>query len=76
MLKNERGEFIGSMGVSRDITITLRVSKELAVNHGDDKPADLTRLRWLNSQRAADDSIVKPYTALKVAGTTISLLIV
>jgi tetratricopeptide (TPR) repeat protein len=61
-------------GVSRDIGITLRVGKEVAVNHGDDKPADLTRLRWLNSQLAADDSVVKPYTALKVAGTTISLL--
>ena len=65
---------ISKGGVSRDMRITLRVSKEVAVNHGDDKPADLTRLRWLNSQRAADDSIVKPYTALKVAGTTISLL--
>jgi hypothetical protein len=61
-------------GVSRDISITLRVGKAVAVNHGDDKPADLTRLRWLNSQLAADDSIVKPYTALKVNGTTISLL--
>ena len=61
-------------GVSRDISITLRVGKDVAVNHGDDKPADLTRLRWLNSQLAADDSIVKPYTPLRVNGTTISLL--
>ena len=55
---------ISKGGVSRDMSITLRVSKEVAVNHGDDKPADLTRLRWLNSQLAADDSMFKTVYSL------------
>lgn len=74
------GDYEGSImltskgGVSRRVPVTLQISKEVAVNHGDDSPGDLTRLRWLNSQLAADDSIVKPYTALTVSGNTISLL--
>ncbi len=59
---------------SRDIPITIRVGSGVVANHGDDDPARLTRLRWLNSQLAADDSIVAPYTAMRVTGSTISLL--
>jgi hypothetical protein len=58
----------------RIVRLTLHVSPTLAKNHGDDAPANLTRLRWLNSQLAANDEIVAPYIPLKVAGRTISLL--
>ena len=61
-------------GVHYDMPVTLRVSSDIAVNHGDDSPAELTRLRWLNSQIAADDSVVSPYLPLRVSGATISLL--
>ncbi len=61
-------------GASRDIRVVIRVSAESVANHGDDAPAQLTRLRWLNSQLAADDSVVAPYTAMRVTDTTVSLL--
>jgi len=58
----------------RVVPVVIRVGTDAVANHGDDAPADLTRLRWLNSQLAADDSVVAPFTAMRVAGTTISLL--
>ncbi|MBY0490763.1 MAG: DUF5107 domain-containing protein [Gemmatimonadaceae bacterium] len=65
---------IASKQGARTVPIALEVSNALAVAHGDDEPADLTRLRWLNSQLAADDSVAKPYTALALKGSTVSLL--
>ena len=66
---------LGVHGASeQNVRVTIRVGTESVVNHGDDAPADLTRLRWLNSQLAADDRVAKPYTALRVNGSTISLL--
>ncbi|MEP6764395.1 MAG: glycoside hydrolase domain-containing protein [Gemmatimonadaceae bacterium] len=61
-------------GHGEQIHVRLQVLSTIAANHGDDSPAQLTRLRWLNSQMAADDSIVAPYTAMRVVGNTISLL--
>ncbi len=62
----------------REIPVSITVLPTRAIAHGDDAPENLTRLRWLNSRMAADDELVKPYTALRVArsakGTTISLL--
>ena len=61
-------------GSAQPIRVTIRVGSGLVANHGDDAPAQLTRLRWLNSQLAADDSVVKPYVPMRVSGTTVSLL--
>ena len=58
----------------QSVAVTFRVSADTVINHGDDNPQQLTRLRWLNSQLAVDDDIVAPYTPLKLAGNTISLL--
>lgn len=58
----------------RTINVSVRVGQELIVNHGDDAPENLTRLRWLNSQLATDDGIVPPYTPMRLAGRTVSLL--
>ncbi len=65
---------LSSTGGARDVPIVLRVEREAAVHHGDDVPSRMTRLRWLNSQLAADDSVVAPYTPLRLVGNTISLL--
>ena len=66
---------LGARGVSdQTVRVNLKVGAESVVNHGDDAPANLTRLRWLNSQLAADDSVVAPYTSLRVSGSTIALL--
>ena len=58
----------------RTMPVTITVNGERVVAHGDDVPDDLTRLRWLNSQLAADDSVAKPYTPLVLNGRTIGLL--
>ncbi|MBK7351878.1 MAG: DUF5107 domain-containing protein [Gemmatimonadetes bacterium] len=58
----------------RRIAVTLEVTEERVADRGDDDPANLTRLRWLNSQLAADDSVVAPYTPLVVRGRTVALL--
>lgn len=52
----------------RTIKVTIRVTGDSAVNRGDDEPQRLTRLRWLNSQLAADDGLVPPYTPMTVTG--------
>lgn len=70
---------LSALGVpDREIAIAIDVSTESVVNRGDDVPAQLTRLRWLNSQMAADDSVVTPYTPMTVArtasGATIGVL--
>ncbi len=54
--------------------VVIRVAPDSVVNHGDDDPSALTRLRWLNSQLAADDGIVPPYTPMTVTGTTVGVL--
>ena len=61
-------------GADQELPVTIRVGRDSVLNHGDDAPAQLSRLRWLNSQLAADDEVVAPYTPLRLAGNTVSLL--
>ena len=56
------------------VEFTLNVPAVPAADGGDDNPAKLTRLRWLNSQLAADDSIVPPFTPLRLNGSVVSCL--
>ncbi len=65
---------VSSNAKDRPIRVVLTVGEDVAVNHGDDDPAKLTRLRWLNSQLAADDDIVPPYTPMTVRGRTVGVL--
>ena len=58
----------------RVINVVLRVQRDTAINHGDDAPENLTRLRWLNSQIATDAGVVRPYVPMRLAGNTVSLL--
>ncbi len=55
-------------------TLNLVVKNQQIVNSGFDDPANLSRLKWLNSKLAFDDGIVPPYTPMTVSGKTISLL--
>ncbi len=61
-------------GSSPDIPITLRVSETSIAAHGDDEPARLSRLRWLDSRLAHDEGIVPPYTAVTRRANTIRIL--
>ena len=58
----------------QEVGLRIQVADEVIKDHGDDEPAQLARLRWLNSRMGFDDGLVKPYTALQVSGRTIHLL--
>ncbi len=66
---------IAAEGVQpRTVRVALTVSGTMAVNRGDDDPTRLTRLRWLNSQLAANDEVVAPYTPMTAEGRTVGVL--
>lgn len=52
----------------------LTIENKLIANGGVDDPANLSRLKWLNSRLAFDDGIVLPYTAMTVENNTIGIL--
>jgi hypothetical protein len=56
------------------VTIKLTVSKRSIKAAGDDDPWRLSRLRWLDSKLALDDTIVFPFTPVEVEGKTIGIL--
>ena len=56
------------------IPFHLAVSGSPLRNAGDDDPARLSRLRWLDSTLAVDDGIVAPYTPVRVDGRRIAVL--
>ncbi|MDR3447810.1 MULTISPECIES: glycoside hydrolase domain-containing protein [unclassified Dyella] len=74
------GTYRGEVSVTADgmtpqsIPLVITVGEGEAVAHGDDDPFNLTRLRWLNSTLAQDDSVVKPFTPIAVKGNTLGIL--
>jgi len=74
------GVYRGVVTVSADgmaeqsIPLAITVGEGEAVAHGDDDPFKLSRLRWLNSRLAQDDSVVKPFTPIAVKGDTLVIL--
>jgi hypothetical protein len=56
------------------IPFHLSISPKVIRNAGDDEPARLSRLRWLDSTLAVDDDTVAPYTAVQVHGRTVGVL--
>lgn len=66
---------IGAEGVRpQKVRVAITVVSSVAVNHGDDEPSRLTRLRWLNSQLAANDAVVAPFTAVTREGRDVRVL--
>ncbi|WNL47714.1 DUF6067 family protein [Dyella sp. BiH032] len=66
---------IGAEGVEpQRVPLAITVSDGIAVAHGDDDPFKLTRLRWLDSTLAQDDTLVKPFTAITVKGGELGIL--
>lgn len=74
------GTYHGQVTISADgtppqsIPLVITVGEGEALAHGDDDPFKLTRLRWLNSTLAQDDSVVKPFTPIVVKGNTLGIL--
>ncbi|WP_165929459.1 glycoside hydrolase domain-containing protein [Flavobacterium rhamnosiphilum] len=65
---------ISSGNASKEIVLQLKVSEGVTTNGGIDQPEKMTRLKWLNSTLAQDNTLIAPYTPLEVKGTEISLL--
>lgn len=61
-------------GATRQVALAISVDGGRVADHGDDDPAKLTRLRWLDSTLAQDDRLVKPMTAVQVHGARLSIL--
>ena len=59
---------------SSNVKFNLDVSDKVLADGGDGNPSQLTRLRWLNSHVASDDSIVPPFTPVSINGNTVSCL--
>ncbi|MCK4344644.1 MAG: hypothetical protein KAX05_05100 [Bacteroidales bacterium] len=58
----------------QSIDLALDVQPEISEDRGDVEPWRHSRMRWLNSRLAFDDSIVSPFIPLKLQVDTISCL--
>ncbi|SEW08329.1 glycoside hydrolase domain-containing protein [Chitinophaga arvensicola] len=56
------------------VRLTLTVMNKPVVNSGFNEPWKQTRLKWLNSTLAQDNSVIAPYTPLERKDSVISLL--
>jgi hypothetical protein len=65
---------ISSGNASKEILLQVKVIEGLTTNGGIDQPEKMTRLKWLNSTMAQENTVIAPYTPLEVKGTAISLL--
>ena len=74
------GVYEGEVVVSADgveaqrVPLSITVGETAAVAHGDDDPFKLTRLRWLDSTLAQDNTVVKPFTPVAVKGANLDIL--
>ncbi len=57
-----------------EIALNIFVRDTTLADGGVNEPWKMTRLKWLNSDIAQENTVIKPYTALKVTDNTISLL--
>lgn len=56
------------------LPVSIRITNELLRDGGISEPEKQTRLHWLNSTLAQENTVIAPYTALAVQEKTISLL--
>lgn len=66
---------VSAAGVpSQSVDICIRLSDRLLTDKGDNDIYRLSRLRWLNSELACNDDIVKPFIPLSVNDRTVRCL--
>lgn len=58
----------------KTLDLAIEVSNRLLKDGGVSEPVKMTRLGWLNSTMAQQNTVIAPYTPLVVNGKTISLL--
>jgi hypothetical protein len=61
-------------GESRRVAIAIDVTPTVIADHGDDDAWRLARLRWLDSDVAADDSVVAPYSPVTIYRNQLGVL--
>jgi hypothetical protein len=59
---------------AQSVELAFNVSNEIAVAGGANEPEKMTRLKWLNSTLAQENTVIPPYTPIVVKGNEISLL--
>ncbi|MDQ2720865.1 MAG: DUF6067 family protein [Bacteroidota bacterium] len=57
-----------------EVQLNIFINDKTIAGGGVKEPWKMTRLKWLNSTMAQDNTVIAPYTTLKVSGNTISLL--
>ncbi len=57
------------------VHVTIQVSGRLAADGGAGSPEKMTRLKWLNSTLAQDNTVIAPYTPLDIRGDTLIRLL-
>ncbi len=74
------GEYRGTVTVKANnvkptvLTIVINVSEKEVKKNGISEPWKQTRLHWINSTLAQENSVINPYMPLNLTGNTISLL--
>ena len=74
------GSFSGNVTVqpaglpAQTVTVTLTVAGAPLADHGDSVPQRQSRLRWLDSTLAEDEGVTKPFTPVRRANDTVSIL--
>lgn len=58
----------------KTVQIVLTITDEAVLNGGINEPQKQTRLQWLNSTLAQENTVIPPYTPLKLANNVISML--
>jgi hypothetical protein len=56
------------------VAFTVETAGEPVTDAGDADPARLSRLRWLNSGKGRDDTVVRPYTPVTAEGAALGVL--
>ncbi len=76
----EPGKYTGKAVISpegmqpQSVSLSIDVSNTIAENSGFNEPAKQTRLKWLNSTLAQENTVIAPYTPIIVNGDELSIL--
>jgi hypothetical protein len=74
------GTYTGTVSVLADgrrvaLPVRLKVEGPPVKDHGVGMPAEMTRLQWLNSTLAQENTVIAPYTPLEIVGDTVIRLL-
>lgn len=77
--KSVRGQCVGTVTVSAGaeqvpVSMNLTVVGKPVEDHGDSVAANLSRLRWLDSQAGAEPTVTRPFTPVQVQGKKLKVL--